>query len=226
MIINKMRRGYQQGFTIVEVLIASAVFSLVLLAALAGFMQIGRLFYKGVTIAQTQSVANDIFSDISGNFQTAANVSAQQSGNGYTYYCIGNSRYTFNRSVKIDQSSPTYPNHASGGNFGLLKDSLGGATACAAPCSDQGVVVCNSPNKVLTNPVELLGNGMRLANFSITNPNAQSPNIYNVSIVVAYGDDDLFDDYTSTSPICKSGAGGQFCAVSQVSTVIHRGWRQ
>jgi len=231
MIINKMRRVHQEGFTIIEVLIASAIFSVVLLAALAGFMQIGRLFYKGVTISQTQAIANDILSDVSGNFQTATSVTGQLTGNGYTYLCVGSARYTINRTVKIDQSSPSYPDHSPGGNFGLLKDiTSSSGTACPPPCNNLPVggvlATCGSDNLRLSNPVELLGNNMRLSSFSITSPTTQSLNLYNVSIVVAYGDDDLFDDFTLASPTCKSGSGGQFCAVSQINTVLHRGWRQ
>ncbi len=220
------------GFTIVELLIATSVFSIILLVALAGFLQIGHIFYKGVSLAQTQEIATHIFQDIDGNFQTAANVSPPQtdSASGYSYFCIGNARYTYNLGYEIglsatpNHSAPNHPYNGSGGNFGVLKDVLPGSSACATPCTDTVPLgACTPPSLRLNNPTELLGEKMRLSNISITNPNTQNPNIYNVNIVVAYGDDDLMDLTNPTAPVCKITKGGEFCAVSQINTAVFRG---
>ena len=138
------------GFTIVELLIATAVFSVVLMTALTGFLQIGRLFYQGVSNTQTQAVTSQIFEDTVGNFQTAANVSPAQSASGYTYYCIGSARYTYNIGKKVSLSdSPNHSSPAGGGNFGMLKDVLPGATACATPCDDLGSSPCSAGANLL-----------------------------------------------------------------------------
>ena len=216
------------GFTIIELLIATAVFSIVLMTALAGFLQIGRLFYQGVSTTQTQTVVNQLFQDIVGNFQTAANISSLQSTNGYTYYCIGNSRYTYNIGKKVILAdSPNHAALASGGNFGLLKDILPGATACAPPCNDLGGGACSAGTVPFKSPIELLGDNMRVESFNLQqNPNV-GPNFYNVSVVIAYGDDDLLD-YTNpkdhSTVFCKSGSfNQQFCAVSRLDSGVYRG---
>jgi prepilin-type N-terminal cleavage/methylation domain-containing protein len=70
----KLKRS-EKGFTIAELTIASAIFSVVILTAVGGFLQMGRIFYKGVTLTSTQETANQIYQDIGGYFQTAATVS-------------------------------------------------------------------------------------------------------------------------------------------------------
>jgi prepilin-type N-terminal cleavage/methylation domain-containing protein len=229
MIIDKMKRMGQQGFTILEVSIASAVFSVILLVALVSFTAIGRLFFKGISANQTQEATAQIMQDINGNFQAAANISPQLSGNGYNYYCIGSSRYTYQLWKQIDLDAS--PDHsASSGNFGLLKDNLPGGSACAAPCDDiSGSVVCGAGTLKLNSPTELLGQKMRLAKFQVA-PSSTGSNLYNVSLWVAYGDDDALS-YTSTggtpdysTASCSNQSGYQeYCSISKIDTAIYRG---
>lgn len=219
------------GFTIVELSIATAVFAVVLLVALAGFFEIGKLFYKGVSISQTQETADQIFQDVNGNFQTAASVSPKQTFNGYTYYCIGNSRYTFNINNEVDLASssnhaPPFVEAIKSGNFGILKDILpGSGAACSSPCNDQSGV-CTAGSVKFNNPTELLGEKMRVEKFDITAV-ANNPNLYNVSLIIAYGDDDVLGWTDSSKPetaFCKGGSTSQqFCAVSSLNTGIYRG---
>lgn len=221
------RKAY--GFTIAELMIATAVFSVVLLVALAGFLDIGHLFYKGVTTTQTGGTANQIFTDLTGNFQTATNVTNAQSANGYTYYCIGNSRYTYNIGQRVTSVAASHASPSSGGNFGLLKDTLAGTNnACATPCDDINTGnSCPSGAVRLNNPTELLGDQMRLEQFSIQ-PNAGvSLNFYNVSIIIAYGDDSVLNYTTQGDPTTVYCAGKtniqEFCSVSKLDTGVYRG---
>ncbi|HET9850272.1 MAG TPA: prepilin-type N-terminal cleavage/methylation domain-containing protein [Candidatus Saccharimonadales bacterium] len=226
---GRFKKG-SSGFTIAEVSIATAIFAVILLIALAIFFGIGRLFYKGVTVSQTQEVAQQVYQDIVGSFQSAGSITIPVStGNGYSYYCVGNVRYTYNQYPAKNTVNLDSPNHAppradgTGGNFGILKDTLSGnGGACGAPCNDQGTVVCSPPNHVFNNPVELLGQNMRLSQFRVTLGN--SPNIYNVSLVIAYGDSDVMNLSDPANPVCLTGAkGSEFCSVSKVSTAVYRG---
>jgi len=223
----------QDGFTIVELLIATSIFSVILLTALAGFIEIGRLFYKGVSTTGTQNIANQISQDILGDFTTAENVSSASSGNGYTYYCVGNTRYTYNLGFRLDTSAAA--NHAapvpdgSGGNFGLLRDNLPGSSACAAPCNDQVVTPCPTSTVKFNNPIEMLGDNMRLSDFSIQPDAGVGANFYNISIVIAYGDDDRlgYNDVNDPSTVyCKGNSRDQqFCSISRIGTGVFRGGR-
>jgi prepilin-type N-terminal cleavage/methylation domain-containing protein len=219
--INKMN-----GFTIVELLIATVVFAVVLLVAQASFLQIGHLFYRGVSINQTQETADHIFQDINGNFQSAPSVGGGlNSPGGYNYYCIGNIRYTYRINNEVNANAPS-ADHSPSGNFGVIKDILPGAgAACATPCSDTSGSPCPAGTVKLQSPVEMLGNRMRIEKFDIPSPPPGS-NLYNVSIVLAYGDDNTLTYHTPgdfSTVACQGDAHNDFCAVSSINTAIYKG---
>lgn len=220
------------GFTLIELMLASAVFALVLLIALNGFLQIGRLFYKGVSNTETQATARQIIDDLSGNIQVASEVSSQQSANGYYYYCLGNYRYTYTRTaageaVMVDLSqSRDYSAGNVDGNFGLLKDALSGSNACAAPCDSDMSVACPTGGIRFNKPIELLGNKQRLAELQIT-PHPSIADLYDVRLKVVYGDDSSLefnpDASNPASAQCKGGLSNQqFCATSQLNTSVFK----
>ena len=229
----------QGGFTIIELLIATAIFAIILLTALAGFTEIGRIFYKGVSTTGTQNIANQISQDILGNFTTAEKVSGPNSykipstaDSIYAYYCVGNTRYTYNLNYRLDtstSSSHAAPASKDGGNFGLLRDVLPGSSACAAPCNDQGTDSCPPSTVKFNNPTEMLGDNMRLSAFSIQPDTGVSANFYNISIVIAYGDDSrlAYTDPGDLSTVYCAGNSRdqQFCSISRINTGVYRGDR-
>jgi len=222
MAVNKRRDS--GGFTIAEISIATAIFAVILLIAMAIFFGIGRIFYKGISVSQTQEATEQVYQDIAGNFQGASSVSIPTGQpNGYYYYCIGNTRYTYNPNYEVDLNNPS-PSHAapgSGGTFGILKDSLPGG--CATPCDDiNPLTICSPPNVKFNNPVELLGQKMRVSQFSIT-PSANNPNLYKLDLVIAFGDDDVLDTTDPANPVCKTGVGSEFCSVNRIDTAIYQG---
>jgi type II secretory pathway pseudopilin PulG len=224
---HKMRKPSnpnQTGFTIAELTIATAVFSIVLLTALAGFIQIGHIFYKGITITSTQETANQIYQDISGYFQTASAVSPKLQQNGYSYYCIGGARFTFNTDKALDASAAT--THSAGGNFGILKDILPGGAACDAPCDDTNPAPCTGTR--FQNPQELLGDKMRVLKFDV-NQAGGTGNFYNISMILAYGNDDVLGHGTPDTPENRYCLGGtvdqQFCSIANIDAGVFRGFQ-
>lgn len=220
----KLNRPVASGFTIIELLIATTVFAVMLLLAQSIFVQIGHLFYRGVSITNTQETANHVFQDITGNFQNAQTVNSGASS-GYTYYCVGNSRYIYQIDKPVDSSAAT--DHSAGGNYGILKDILPGAgNACAPPCDPSGS--CPNGWVPFKNPVELLGDKMRVGQFSIVQSTTTS-NLYNVSIVIAYGDNNSVTYRTTGDPstiACASDRQNNFCAVSSINTSVFKGIHQ
>ncbi len=221
MILNKKNTG----FTVAEVSIATAIFSVVILIALVSFFTISRLFYKGVTVSQTQETAQQIIQDVKGSFQTTKEASSHNSF-GYTFYCVGSARYTYNpgHEVTADTSSTAYfKSPGNGGQFGLVKDTLPGDSSCQAPCAAGDVCGNAVP---FNSPVELIGKNMRLSQLDVTliPPDPAHPNteVYNISVSVAYGEDDVFTD--STHSECKPDAQTQqFCYISTVNTSVYKG---
>ncbi len=66
---------------------------------------------------------------------------------------------------------------------------------------------------------------MRLATLDIepsanpVNIDPQHPILYEITIRVVYGDDDLLN---SDHNLCVGGAGSQFCSISELSTVVQK----
>ena len=207
---SKMHGIY--GFTIIELLLATSVFSLVLLGALAGFLQAGSLFYKGVSLTQTQAVAKQVMDDVSAN--VAATTSVQAPEGSYHYYCIGNTRYTYNLYKPV---TPPDSNFQAGGGYGLLKDTV---TGCPGPCDTS----CGPSTATIHNATELLSSNMRLSQFDIA-PAGPGSNLYNIKLTVAFGDSTTTLQAGDTAtPYCSGNTRTQqFCAVSTLSSSVYAG---
>lgn len=218
------------GFTIVELLIATTVFSAVLLVALTGFFQIGQLYYKAVNMSHTQQVAQQTLNDMSSAVQFATTIHLPQSvdpsntNESRQYMCLGNTRYTYILGHQVDPSDNKID------AFGLLRDTLSGSAGCASPFGP-----ASTP---LHDPVELLGNKMRLSNFcllqaSVNNlntstcqndPNSLLVNLWVIGLKISYGDDDILDNATKTDASCnKNLKTSQLCAVVDLQTTVSRG---
>src|SRR5579872_5826410 len=107
--ISGMKKLGQKGFTITELLVATAVFAGVLLLAVVGFIQIGRLFYKGVSVTQTRQDATQIMNSVTTDIRLSSGIQTGTFSCGHgacaggastlTVYCIGNHLYIPNTGV-------------------------------------------------------------------------------------------------------------------------------
>ncbi len=194
--------GNSSGFTIVELMISTAIFAMVLLLCSFAIVHVGRMYYKGVLIGRTQDTSRRVIQDISRSVQFGPGSNADPdsfvrfaSVGGVNAYCVGAIRYNFITGQSLGTAAGQSPHI-------LWKDRM----------NDD---VCQ-PVAFAAGMEELLGENMRLPLFSITEVN----NLWNVSIRVAYGDTvDLFVDNTYAE--CKgSSAGGQFCAISELNTSV------
>ena len=225
----------QKGFTIIELMIASVVFSIVLLGASAALIQIGKMYYKGVISSRTQNAARVLIDDISRGVQFEGdeviigdtNLVEEVNGVSKGAFCIGQTRYTFvlNRQVSEDSSlwgTESYSAHA------LWKDTVDNPdnTTCSRAGSPS-LVTCEFPAKIAGSCAtdtdvegeELLGEGMRLSDLTISTPQA---NLWDISINVAYGDDDVFID-NDVSKGCRGIiTGSQWCAISKLNTSVYK----
>lgn len=173
------------GFTLVELMIATSVFAIILLLSLAGFLQIGHLFYKGVTITQTSrtlnqtvtGLKNDILFDNSSAALTRLDSSpvtpaGEPSPIPRYYFCAGVNRYAFilGRQIDREAQSDEMENFPVAGwyRFALLKDRLS-VSGCPDPfTSSDPFKSCNSEPSPPCIPVtEILGDKMRLSTLTI-----------------------------------------------------------
>lgn len=223
-----MKQRRQSGFTIVELMIATVVFSVLLMTFAGAIIQIGRLYYKGVTSARTQEVARTTLNEIAQAIQfdpgtvTPTTVDTlDNTGANTKAICINTKLYSYRiGQQRVDDK------------HGLVVEDI--------PSGCQGTTA-----KPLTGTVtgdEVLGDKMRLAKFEVVRiPNAD-PDVsaYRVTLRVVYGDDDLVcspsvGNCSSTNIMdanaialasdlsCKNiKSGTQFCSASELSTIVER----
>lgn len=210
---NKNNR--ENGFTIVELLIATLVFSMVLLVITIGVLSFTKSYYKGITQSNTQSMARSIIENITQAIQFSGNAVTSPIGtNGSSAgICIGNQRYSYLPGYELVDGTPgtDQTNHA------LVMDTPG---------------QCNGLNAqdLTKSPAgtELLSPHMRVAKLSVT-PVAGTA-LWKVDVRIVYGDDDLLFSPSgdlagprAPDATCHAGfSGSQFCATSELSTVVEK----
>lgn len=216
-----------RGFTIIELLIATAVFSIVLLFTLTGFFQVGRSFYKGQNIVQTQAAAKQVIDSVTADLKFAPIITgpaASTKGADVFYFCLGNARYTFYKFHQLVLPGDT------DSNFGILKDALVGSTACGDPF---GV---GAP---FNTPQELLGNNMRVAKFCVvqapttsadrcvSGSGTSSSDLWSIDLIVAYGDNGSLTNSAAENVACDSASAvSRYCAVTELITSATKGFPQ
>ncbi|TXG78187.1 type II secretion system protein [Patescibacteria group bacterium] len=201
----------QKGFTIIELMIATMVFSMVLMLCAAGLITIGRMYQKGNTSRATQEVTRNAMDTIKNDFELsggAYKALAPLSGSDIRVFCIGGTMYLY----ELNKPVPT-----DGSSAGLVQ--LRGPTG-AYFCGLSAVIPGLTPIAALNaGGKELLGTNMRLMQDPITYayPTATNAQSLQIRINVVYGDDDLIN-----GDLCRGGAGSEWCASSVLETYATR----
>jgi prepilin-type N-terminal cleavage/methylation domain-containing protein len=206
----KRRQTNNSGFTLIELMLATLLFSIVLVVIVAAFLQIGRLFYKGVSVNTTNEAARIIGDNVSDDikFSRFANCVPPDTdpnpptsdltkshncrwqgfnGSANTYYfCVGSHRYTYTlfHKVTVDE----YNDHTSLSGLQQVRINSGG---CPAPDYSQ-----DSSTLEGTSPTQLLAPDMQLNNLYFT---CNGYRCHLVLHIIYYGaDDQVF--YSPASP--------------------------
>lgn len=87
-----MKRTNNKGFTIIELLIATVIFSVVLLVITGAIVQFGRVYYKGIVQSRTQERTRAITDSVSKNLQFSRTGSFSKEGDCVQ---IGNFSYVY-----------------------------------------------------------------------------------------------------------------------------------
>lgn len=210
-----IKKNKSKGFTIVELMIATSIFGVILIVAASGVIAVGRMYYKGITSSRTQEVARSVIETVSRTIQfTGQPMSTGGSFPGTQSICFGRDRYTYTIDEKIVDPPPDV--------IGLKHDIRTDLDVCAPLEPDDSA------------GTELLPGGTRLLDFQIT-PTDSSNLTYRINVKVAYGDNDLLTHYppnaddaasptaSSATGLCRGGiAGSHFCSVSELETVVSK----
>lgn len=218
-----MNRKRSAGFTIVELLIATLVFTIVLLICLESVSRIGRMYYKGITEANAQQVVRGLSNEFTQQIQFGPEVpsgtlpTTGRPGGGIQRFCIGDYMYkvTMNRTLGDD------------GVSSVLKRAKFDTALSTCPTTD---VAFDNQFNIDTKSSELAAPGMRVLKLSVGHPDATNPYLWAVSIRIAVGDYDLIDyggspdDPTNYEKAkCRSqDSGTQFCSVNELNSTIVR----
>ncbi len=214
--INELKS--ESGFTILELMIASAVFAVILLVVAVGVISITDSYYKGIVGSQTQSTTRAIMSEISESIEFGSNIQINNAGsNNIGWLCIDNATYIY----QLGQEVIDQPISQDQGYHGLVVNESSGTcpTSLSSFPYDSSALPANSR--------ELLNQYMRLASFSVTN----SGNLYTIHLRIIYGDDSVLNPTPTGNTVwatqgssenCIGAAGTQFCGVSDLETTVEQ----
>jgi prepilin-type N-terminal cleavage/methylation domain-containing protein len=197
------------GFTIIELLISTLVFGVVLLIITTAILQITRVYYKGITEAKTQNVARNVVDSIGQNIQfnggkITPTPASTTPGSSYAF-CVGNQQYSYTLGYQLADNNPTVAQtyHA------LVVRNLPG---CDNSSAAQDMRVADITGR------ELVGRDMRIAKLEVS---SLSETLYKISVRIVFGDDDLLTNPNDANAKCiAQRAGTQFCASSELTTIV------
>jgi len=218
---SQPQRFQAAGFTIVELMIATMVFSVIMLIVATVVIAFSRSYYGATNAAHTQETTRTTIDAVSQSIQFGSqpfSPGISSADTSLNYFCAGGYLFAFNQGVRYDGAAPTNT------NAGLYM--LPVTSACAVPAT-------------LTGGRQLLGKDMRVMRLTVS-PVAGDTQRYQVSATLAYGNDnDLFckvgDACPPSAPLtneqlvaagpnlaCITGTGAEYCAVSSLTTVVQK----
>ena len=228
----------KKGFTIVELLIAMAVFQLVLVLSMFAYLNISRYYQKTINSNRLQQVTNNTVDEIARSIQNTGGL-------------LGGSYLT---AIDVDTNAGNVQDKTDTKTVTTNLDMTVGGTSFKVTCVDttryfyrlnvreQGGAITNyanhafmsdqinSPNTCGTatpgsvTPLRLiLGQDMWLYGFTIANSGMR----YDITMNAVYTSDNSDVDTSTLTATpsyvsCKGGSGRQFCAASNVSTTVTR----
>src|SRR5581483_2428527 len=169
MTLRKIRS--ESGFTIIELMIATAVLSTLILTSTIIIIDIGHLYYKGVTQAQLQDDVRNISEDVSQQLKLSGAFTTDGSNTpGIPHsLCIEGARYSYITNVQLSSTQPHI----------LWKDNI-----------PTGGGICTPANLTLAQPslggTEMATNLSTLTAFSVSGLSTESS--HTITVGMAYGD--------------------------------------
>lgn len=210
---SRVKQTCTGGFTIVELLIATLVFSMVLILITVGVLSFTKSYYRGVNQSNTQSATRTILENITQAIQFSGDdvTSTLTAVNGSQGFCIGNQRYSFLPGKQLWNDGA--PNHDLNQTSHVLIQDGPGSCAGLSALDVQGLDANSG--------TELLQPRMRLSKLTVERlPGSE---LYTVTIRVVYGDDDLLNNPTGPDASCKvSISGSQYCAQAELSATVKK----
>ena len=213
----------QSGFTIIELLIATTVFSIVLVVIVASFLQVGRMFYKGVSVNNTNEAARNLVDEISNDARltpTPSEVKSDSTDTAKRFFCVGPHRYTFKLNTQVKAGDIN--SNARNMTAGIVQDTTSGN------CQDPTALLGSSPRQIL-------GPDMRLNAMNVSQNASGSGMLIHVHVIFYGADDRVFSSTAHPNDTAADHAAAindadaycsgnilstQFCAMADIRTNV------
>lgn len=228
--IRRYKRN--QGFTLVELMIAMAFVSMLLLAIAFVVLRISGIYNKGITIKAVNQAGRTIVEDmkrtIAESDPVSINVALLQSGR----LCTGTYSYIWNIGDNGTASANKYRND--GATVSTKKIRL-------VKARDNGGQYCNTqgglPDIIAADATELLTSGdtssnnfidtnltiQQFAISSLTTNLSSGSALYKVSILLSNADQDVIDSMGNCKPPKDSPGSSDYCAVNEFNFTVRPG---
>ncbi len=232
--MNKLRNitNSNDGFTIIEFMIATAILGVILVLASTMILGIGKLLDKGTNLAAVQDATRSTLDQVTQDIMYSASppVAGPSSGtdyNGVTVYsyCIGNVRYSYTLGNRVGDSGVAHV---------LWRDNIdpaafsAGSVSCPpldlSESNPEQAQYYRSPTDVGNDGQDLIANDSRLTCFQIMPGLGTS---YSVYVGQAYGISSDFSGGTTSSDChsgltvsCAGGDGDEYCATDELSSSV------
>lgn len=205
----------QKGFTIIELMIATSVMSVMLVIISILMTNIGSLYSKAISQSHVQNDIRNITDDLAIHIKfSGTDVKRATSPDGKTKrLCFGTTRYTYIEGVRIGTDA-TDSQHV------LWRDLIPSAKTCADPTN--GWLNTADPSSVLNDGkegTEMVSPRTRVTKLTITGDT--SP--YFIDLRLAVGEDDqLFVNGSGDTLCIGNQSGHQYCATADLKTTVIR----
>ena len=227
----------QKGFTIIELMIATVIFSIVLLVLTENIISISNDYYQGVVQTQTINATKNIVDTIAQQIKLSTSTDliniTQPPNNGGLWInnpsiptnipkfegilCVGNNEYVFqNQGYVVNGSFYTprsSPHSQATGALVLYYNS----SCSSLDTSNWDFNSTSLSSNVTIKYTSLVPQNMRLQKFDITAPVTGFSTLYKIDVEVAYGNDDSFD---VTANKCKPGH--YLCAHTEIVSYVSK----
>lgn len=194
---KELTKSSSKGFTIVELLIAVAGFSFVLILVTVVMINIGSLSSKGINQTKIDDAARYIVDDVSLRlkFNRADAFSRDSSDDPESgAYCVSNIKYVY--------------------SFNSERNYL-----YRMPQETTGCIFPANPMPIPGGATNLLPTNTRLTYFNISNNNPLNNKQFTIKVALLYGSPANAEN-SRMSTKCKLGSSYQYCAVTGLETVV------
>lgn len=230
MAVKKLLPASKKGFTLIEFLLSSAIFSFFLVIVMIGFMQINRSYNRGLTVKSVQQSARIIVEDIS---RTIANNPGQvtflepdatnPSSPDSFRMCIDTVKYSWNGvDSNMDYTDEAYTDDTA--QFILVKSNVGDSCEEAPSIAGAKSLVSGSMNNI-TDSTDGEGDGDLVIQYLSIEPVPDLEGVYIIDLVLSTDDEALTNrGIDANCSFTEGDAGGeaakQYCSVITMTTSV------